>query len=157
MGKVIIWDPKTARPGISFQAYETAVRTMVLTADGRTLVTGGGDGSIKVWSLGSDPMVEEPVLKHTLKDGSADITSLSLAEKDLHLVSGDADGYLNWWDMGTGRKIRDHQHRNRAIRTATYSPPRRSSKLLIVYDFGKVQFWDWEKGRTSLRPLGHDG
>ena len=64
-----------------------------------TLVTGGSDGSVRVWSLST----YLPIHRLAAHDNS--VTSLQF--DDLRIVSGGSDGRVKIWDLSTGCLIRE--------------------------------------------------
>ena len=66
---------------------------------GSTLVTGGSDGSVRVWSLKS----YTPIHRLAAHDNS--VTSLQF--DDARIVSGGSDGRVKIWDTHTGNLIRE--------------------------------------------------
>lgn len=66
---------------------------------GSTLVTGGSDGSVRVWSL----ITNAPIHRLAAHDNS--VTSLQF--DDARIVSGGSDGRVKIWDTKTGAQIRE--------------------------------------------------
>ena len=66
---------------------------------GNTLVTGGSDGSVRVWSLNSNTPI------HRLAAHDNSVTSLQF--DDARIVSGGSDGRVKIWDTSTGGLIRE--------------------------------------------------
>jgi WD40 repeat protein len=66
---------------------------------GNTLVTGGSDGSVRVWSL----LTNLPIHRLAAHDNS--VTSLQF--DDARIVSGGSDGRVKIWDTNTGALIRE--------------------------------------------------
>ena len=64
-----------------------------------TLVTGGSDGSVRVWSLET----YTPIHRLAAHDNS--VTSLQF--DDARIVSGGSDGRVKIWDLATGGLIRE--------------------------------------------------
>lgn len=64
-----------------------------------TLVTGGSDGSVRVWSLDT----YSPIHRLAAHDNS--VTSLQF--DDLRVVSGGSDGRVKIWDLTTGSLVRE--------------------------------------------------
>lgn len=63
------------------------------------LVTGGSDGSVRVWSLKDYKTV------HRLAAHDNSVTSLQFSE--MRIISGGSDGRVKVWDMKTGLLIRE--------------------------------------------------
>lgn len=66
---------------------------------GNTLVTGGSDGSVRVWSL------ERNACVHRLAAHDNSVTSLQF--DDTRIVSGGSDGRVKVWDLRTGLLVRE--------------------------------------------------
>jgi F-box and WD-40 domain protein CDC4 len=66
---------------------------------GDTLVTGGSDGSVRVWSL----QRMAPIHRLAAHDNS--ITSLQFDSN--RIVSGGSDGRVKIWDLRTGQQVRE--------------------------------------------------
>ena len=66
---------------------------------GSTLVTGGSDGSVRVWSLST----YAPIHRLAAHDNS--VTSLQF--DDARIVSGGSDGRVKIWDLANGGLIRE--------------------------------------------------
>lgn len=66
---------------------------------GGTLVTGGSDGSVRVWSL------EKFCPIHRLAAHDNSVTSLQF--DDTRVVSGGSDGRVKVWDLKTGHLVRE--------------------------------------------------
>src|SRR3954451_11750260 len=66
---------------------------------GNTLVTGGSDGSVRVWSLES----MSPIHRLAAHDNS--VTSLQF--DDNRIVSGGSDGRVKIWSLKTGQLVRE--------------------------------------------------
>lgn len=66
---------------------------------GDTLVTGGSDGSVRVWSL----QTYTPIHRLAAHDNS--VTSLQFDES--RIVSGGSDGRVKVWDLARGQLVRE--------------------------------------------------
>lgn len=74
---------------------------------GNTLVTGGSDGSVRVWSL------EKNCAIHRLAAHDNSVTSLQF--DDTRIVSGGSDGRVKVWDLKTGNPVRDLVTQSEAV------------------------------------------
>jgi len=66
---------------------------------GDTLVSGGSDGSVRVWSLSAGAPV------HRLAAHDNSVTSLQF--DDVRIVSGGSDGRVKIWSLKTGQLVRE--------------------------------------------------
>ena len=80
-----------------------------VSADGKTVVSGSYDGTIKVWDVGTGRE------RATLKGHTSLVTTVGFSANGKTLVSGSYDKTVKVWDVGTGRNAR-HQGAYRADR-----------------------------------------
>jgi len=99
-----------------------------------TLVTGGSDGSVRVWSLDTF----SPIHRLAAHDNS--VTSLQFDES--RIVSGGSDGRVKVWDLGTGQLIRELSQPAEAVwrvafesETAVVMASRGGRTIMEVWDF----------------------
>ena len=72
-------------------------------ADAETLISGGGDGVVKLWSLDSD---ESGALSEQISLENGDDSVLSMALDGTVLYTGRLEGDVNVWDLDTRQLIR---------------------------------------------------
>lgn len=77
--------------------------------DAETLVSGGGDGVVKLWSLNSD---ESGALSEEISLENGDGSVLSMALDGTVLYTGRLEGDVNVWDLDTRQLIRTVKAQN---------------------------------------------
>lgn len=89
--------------------------TMLVDADEDILISGGGDGTIKLWRLGVDALSDDDSHGSEAEHGITEIMSLggddadsvlSLAIDGSFLYSGKIEGIIELWDLDTKQKLR---------------------------------------------------
>jgi F-box and WD-40 domain protein CDC4 len=81
----------------ALQGHTSLVGQLQMRGD--TLVTGGSDGGVRVWSLTKYQAI------HRLAAHDNSVTSLQF--DDTRIVSGGSDGRVKVWDLKTGAHVRD--------------------------------------------------
>ncbi len=72
-------------------------------ADAEILISGGGDGNVKLWSLNSD---QSGALSEEVSLENGDDSVLSMALDGTVLYTGRSEGDVNVWDLDTRQLIR---------------------------------------------------
>lgn len=115
---------------------------------GSTLVTGGSDGSVRVWSLDT----YSPIHRLAAHDNS--VTSLQF--DDTRIVSGGSDGRVKIWDLKAGTLTRELSQPAEAVWRVAFEEERsvvlasrQGRTVMEVWDFSPP---DEDSGQWS-RPL----
>lgn len=88
-------------------AHESWVQAIALSGDGRTCVSGGGDGRLVWWDV-----AEAITSVRTIDAHQGWIRSLSMSPDGRWLASGGYDRQVRLWDMASGERVRswtDHE------------------------------------------------
>jgi sterol desaturase/sphingolipid hydroxylase (fatty acid hydroxylase superfamily) len=79
--------------------HKGAVLCVAVSGDGRHVVSGGADGTVKVWDAATGQ--EE----RTLAGHRGMVHSVAVSGDGRHVVSGSADRTVKVWDTATGREV----------------------------------------------------
>jgi WD40 repeat protein len=129
----------------------------VAQRQGRTvIVSGSGDGSIRIWDLEQGRAAADPMIGQT-----GAVTALAVAQRQGRtvIVCGGENGSIRIWNLdqnrAVGAPLTGHTGDVRALAVA-----RRQGGALIVSGGGdgSIRIWDLEQGREAHAPLtGHTG
>ena len=114
---------------------------------GDTLVTGGSDGSVRVWSLISN----QPIHRLAAHDNS--VTSLQF--DDARIVSGGSDGRVKIWDTNTGSLIRELSQPAEAVWRVAFE----SERCVVMASRGSrtiMEVWDFTPPMENSQTEGED-
>jgi len=106
--------------------------------DGRTLVTGNFNGTVKLWDVASG------TVSQTL-DGHTDLVYKGVLSPDEKIVAScSRDGKIKLWDRATGRELRTLAGHTRPVKAVAFSP---DIKLLAsVGNDGTLKLWEVASG-----------
>ena len=114
---------------------------------GDTLVTGGSDGSVRVWSLISN----QPIHRLAAHDNS--VTSLQF--DDARIVSGGSDGRVKIWDTTTGCLIRELSQPAEAVWRVAFE----SERCVVMASRGNrtiMEVWDFTPPMENSQAGGEE-
>jgi WD40 repeat protein len=121
------------------------VQSVAISADGKTIITGGNDQA-RVWNVATgQPLV--PPLRHV-----GPILSVALDPTGTRAVTGSEDGIAIEWDLSTGRAIGEPMKHVGVLRVVTFSPDGLS--IATVSADNKARVWDarvWDASNATLR------
>lgn len=107
--------PKTVLAG-----HDGAITVMILTADGRKLISGAEDKSVRVWGMPDGSM-------ETKLDGhEGGVFCLSLSSDGRTLASGAGDGKIRVFALLTGQLLKTIPAHREAVRSIAWSPDGRA-------------------------------
>jgi hypothetical protein len=149
-----VWDVATAKVAFKLPTH-SAPGQMLLTADGRMLITGGlyNDATVNVWDVEEGaPLatISDPSLKTTSKEENAHEAMLAIAslglspdERFLAVVTNAADtAYVSVWETATWKPVRvfgPTRPRNYAA-SIVFSADRRA--LFVANSDSTILEWD---------------
>ncbi len=125
-----------------------AITALTFSDDGKYLVTGSGDGTLRVWRwpsltrIGLQEQVPEP------------ITSVSFSQNDDYIVTGNHGGEVAVWEWRRPSPPHIISTGQGEIRAAELNPVR-PGQLAVAGSNGDIRLWSWKRRR--FRTLsGHD-
>ena len=103
LGVIQCWNyEKGGKPAWTIaEADRDNVRALVVTSDGKHLISAGDDAVIKVWKTSNGKQVAK------LGGHEECIFSLALSPDGKHLVSGDLFGSVRQWSIGDWKPVRE--------------------------------------------------
>ncbi|MCP4246822.1 MAG: protein kinase [bacterium] len=144
------------RSALTIPAHDGIVHAVEFSSDDKRLVSGGSDGSVKIWrvTIGSDapPRID---LLHELDAQAGPIFTAAFSPDGTRLASGAEDGTITIWDVATTEALlllRGHE--NEVLNVAFASDGRR---LASASGDGTVRIWDALTGDRQMTVPVHDG
>lgn len=115
-------------------AHKNGVTSLLLSNNGRFLMSGGAEGDVRVWEVQSRQLVSH------LKEHTMPVTGLALFDDDAHALSCSRDRSFLCWDLRKEKRISNHTQRMGGINAITLS--RDQTKVLTIGQEKKVTYWD---------------
>lgn len=131
---------------MTLRGHERPATCAAFSPDGKTIVSGSADDSIRLWDAATGQMFR------TLRGGGKGVTSLAIREDGQHLVAGHWNGTLKVWDLPTGRELRTLRGHSENVTAVAYS--RDGKRLASGSGDDTLRIWNEEAGK-ELRSLDH--
>ena len=131
--------------------HQGSVISVRLTNDGKTLVSGSRDDTIKIWDL------QTGTLKRTLTPykGDADIYALAFSHDGRWMASGGRSRNILLWDAKTFEPVKSLEGHQGDIRAMEFSPD--DQTLASVGEDNTFRLWDVVSGRLKVTRTEHTG
>jgi len=141
-GKIRAFGPQTGRLVWTIHdAHPKGVTAITSTSDSRFCVSGGGEGTVRVWSMGRD----KQALVASMKEHKGAVVTLAMRNSsDEECVSASADGSCIVWDLAT-MKRRVALQANTMFKGIAYHPD--DSQLVSCGTDRKLTYWDTFDGQ----------
>lgn len=122
------------------------VRSVAVSPDSKTLVSGSFDKTIKLWSLSNGELL------HTLSEHTSRITCIAISPDGKILASGSFDQTIKLWSLLTGELLHTLACRPDRVRYIAFSP---NGQTLISSGDSEIKLWAVRTGNL-LRTLSEN-
>ena len=145
---VRLWESETGQPRFNLEGHLGATNTLAFTPDGRTIATGGGDGTIKLWD------VARRSVRHELEAGPSSVQALAVSPDGGTLAAMDWGKHrIHMWDLATGEQRKTLEAEGDLGEALAFSP---NGRWLASVTFSRpeghlVTLWDLQAGRVRGR------
>ena len=123
------------------------VRSVAFSHDGKFIVSGSDDNSMKLWS------VEEKKLVYTYEGHSGSVMSVAFSADGKFIVSGSVDNSVKLWSVEERRLIYTYEGHSSHVTSVAFSP---DGKFIVSGSGDKsVTLWSVEERRLVYTYQGH--
>jgi WD40 repeat protein len=140
-----LWDVASGKEIRSYAVHQDDVACAAHTPDGKTVVSGGKDGSLFLWDAATGKAL------HRLADHDGGVTAVAFARDGRLLASGGNDGAVRLWNVADGKVVRQLDGPGGPILALTFSADGKAVWACAAK--GKAQGWATADGK-SVRQFG---
>jgi WD40 repeat protein len=127
--------------------HTDAVRACAVTPDGRRMLSGSADRTLKVWDLPTGRLVA------TLEGHADAVLACAVTPDGRRAISGSADRTLKVWDLPSGRVTATLEGHAGWVRACAVTPDGR--RAISASDDRTLELWDLRAGRRIATLAGH--
>ena len=129
-------------------AHNLGVTALAITPNSRRIISGGGDGQVRVWDLTlTRPYIQE--LKETMKEHKSKVSCIKIKSNGLECVSSSEDGTVIIWDLTRFVRLQMVMA-NTLFECVSYHPD--ENQILTSGTDRKVAYWETYDG-NQIREL----
>lgn len=129
---VTVWNAATSRLERQFNGSPEPLKALATPRDGKTVVTGGPERSIRVWTLTDGKTTRTLPI-------AAEVTCLALDENDRTLAAACVDGSVHLFDFATGKETVTFKGHEGPVFAVASLP--RSGRWISAGADGTVRVW----------------
>ena len=140
-GQIKLWQVDRLAELISINSQQSKVNCLAISPDGRLMISGGSDKTIKLWLLGLNDDRSIDYLA-TLKAHQLAVNGIAFnpIEGEVAFASVSSDRRVILWEMETKTPLNILTAHTQAVKTLAFSP---DGKLLATAgDDGSILIWD---------------
>nr|VFJ55039.1 MAG: WD domain-containing protein, G-beta repeat-containing protein [Candidatus Kentron sp. FW] len=115
--------------------------------DGRLLLTGSWDDTLKLWDVASGKAIR------TFRGHSYDVKAVAFSPDGGWALSGSSDNTLKLWNLATGKTIRTFRGHSSSVYAVAFSPDGRRALSGSLDD--TLKLWNLATGKTIRTFQGH--
>jgi len=133
-----------------FEGHTNSVNSIAFSQDGKRIVSGSYDQTIRVWDAETGEVVVGPLEGHTNS-----VKSVAFSQDGKRIVSGSRDHTIRVWDAETGEVVVGplEGHTN-SVNSVAFSQD--GKHIVSGSDDQTIRVWDAETGEVVIGPLeGH--
>ena len=143
---VKIWDVNTLQLKQTLPENSSWVKTLVISKDGKYLIIGCADKSIKIWSLETGTI-------NKLEGHNGGINCLLISQNNQFIISGSDDHTIKIWERETGKLINTLSGHTDIIESMALHP---SEKILFSGSKDQtIKIWNMTKGEMIKSFVAH--
>ena len=149
-GYLGIWEFKLAdgQPTRELKGHRGIIRALAWTSDGRRLLSGADDGSIKVWKTdGSEPVA-------SLDGHRGGVLALATAPDSKFALSGGRDGTIRLWDLEACTLLKTCEGHAGWVEAVAF--PADSRQGLSAGRDGRILKWDLARAKIEAEMQSGD-
>eukprot|EP00002_Diphylleia_rotans_P013043 TRINITY_DN253_c0_g1_i1.p1 TRINITY_DN253_c0_g1~~TRINITY_DN253_c0_g1_i1.p1 ORF type:complete len:608 (-),score=132.32 TRINITY_DN253_c0_g1_i1:424-2247(-) len=135
-GRIRVFYPQSGKlMYVINDAHPKGVTAVAATSDCRRIISGGNDGSVRVWSVSK----EKQVMETSMKEHKGAVSSIQVKRNDSECVSSSADGSTIIWDLHRFVRLKCF-FASTFFKSVAYHPD--ENQILTTGTDRKLCYWD---------------
>jgi WD40 repeat protein/serine/threonine protein kinase len=134
-------------PKLTLQGHTNAVTSAAFSPDGKRIVTGSHDSTVRVWDAETGKQLLVP------KGITSPVNSVAFSPDGKRIVSSGNEATVRVWDAATGKQILALKGHTGFVNSVAYSPD--GKRIVTGGNDGTARVWDTATGKEVFALAGH--
>jgi len=136
---VRLWEVATGKALQTLQGHTSAVYSVAISPDGKTLASGSYDNTVRLWEVATGKALQ------TLQGHTNCVCSVAFSPDGKTLASGSYDNTVRLWEVATGKALQTLQGHTLVVNSVAYSPDGKT--LASGSEDQTVRLWEVVSGQ----------
>ena len=145
---VELWDLQNGKKLQTFTGHTGGVGSVACSADGRLILSGGSDNTVRLWDVASGKELKQ------LKSDDRQVRCVAFSPDSRRALSAGLDGPVHLWDLASGKEVCRMEGHTMGVNSVAFSPDGR--RAVSGSDDTTVRLWQLPElgvaGGTRPRP-----
>ncbi len=148
-----LWDLSTGATARDYKGHESWVRDAVFDPNGKTLVSGSWDKTVRVWDIDKDQPVQ------TLREHKDNVEAVALSTDGKWLLSGGGkstgrgDTTIRLWDLEKREVVKGFDGHTKRVWKLAFAKD--GQRFISAGADNTIRLWDVAEGKEVHRFVGH--
>jgi WD40 repeat protein len=145
-----VWDLQANREVVRLAGHKRQVNCAVFSPDGRRVVSGSSDGTVRAWDVAGGKQLWKAELP-----GKPIVSCVTVSPDGRTALTGDNAPTIRLWDMETGDALFEATKHSGGVNAVAFSPD--GKRALSGGDDFVIRLWNLEQGTEVRHFSGHTG